>query len=54
MEALAALQVGCVEVSQASIFDSTDAAEVAQVLQAINEQARTGLLLGACDRTVRP
>ena len=46
-QALAALRVGCVELSQASIFDSADAAELAQVLQAINEPARTGLLLGA-------
>lgn len=45
--ALAALQVGCVELSQASIFDSVDAMEVERILQAVMQPARSGLLLAA-------
>ena len=45
--ALAALQIGCVELSHASIFDSVDAAEVERILQAVMEPARTSLVLAA-------
>ena len=45
--ALAALQVGCVELSQAGIFSSVDAMEVERILQAIMEPERSGLLLAA-------
>ena len=46
-QALTALQIGCVELSHASIFDSTDAVEVERILQAIMEPARSSLLLAA-------
>ena len=46
-QALATLRVGCVELSQASIFDSADAADLEQVLQAILEPTRVGVLLTA-------
>ena len=46
-QALAALQVGCVELSQAGIFSSVDAMEVDNILQAITEPARSGLVLAA-------
>ncbi len=46
-QALASLRVGCVELSQASIFSSVDAMEVERILQAIMEPARSGLLLAA-------
>lgn len=45
--ALAALQVGCVELSQAGIFSSVEAMEVERILHAIMEPARAGLLLAA-------
>lgn len=45
--ALAALNIGSVELSQANVFDSVDAAEVERLLQAIMAPSRTGLLLAA-------
>jgi len=46
-EALAALGVGAVELSQASIFHSADAEELERVLLAVAEPARQPLLLAA-------
>jgi exodeoxyribonuclease V beta subunit len=45
--ALASLNIGSVELSQASVFDSADAADLECVLCAILEPGRTGLLLAA-------
>jgi exodeoxyribonuclease V beta subunit len=45
--ALAALDIGSVELSQASVFASDDAADLECVLSAILEPTRTGLLLAA-------
>ena len=45
--ALAALDVGSVELSQASVFDSPDAADLERVLAAVLEPQREPLLLGA-------
>ncbi len=45
--ALGALGIGSVELSQASVFDSSDAADLECVLCAILEPTRTGLLLAA-------
>ena len=45
--ALAALAIGSVELSQASVFASSDAADLEAVLCAILEPGRTGLLLAA-------
>ncbi len=45
--ALAALHIGSVELSQASVFASADAADLECVLSAILEPGRTGLLLAA-------
>ena len=43
-QALADRAVGCVELSQASIFDSTDAQDLCAVLAAVLEPARDGLV----------
>ncbi|MDY7574466.1 UvrD-helicase domain-containing protein [Actimicrobium sp. CCI2.3] len=45
--ALAALGIGSVELSQASIFDSIDAEEIERLLHAVLAPNRTGLLLAA-------
>ena len=44
---LAALDIGSVELSQASVFQSPDAEEVERVLIAINQPSRDTLLRGA-------
>jgi len=44
---LATLNVGSVELSQVSVFQSTDAEEIERVLIAINQPARDALLRGA-------
>ena len=46
-QALRALGVGCVELSQASVFESSDAMELERVLAAIVEPSREGLLRAA-------
>jgi exodeoxyribonuclease V beta subunit len=51
-EALAALGVGSVELSQASVFRSTDAEDLERVLVAVNEPSRDALLRAALATTI--
>ena len=44
---LSALRIGCVELSQASVYQSNDAEELARILQAILDPAREGPLFAA-------